>query len=343
MKNLTAVALALLVGAGGGFGISQMIKPAEVAPTESFKQVENVPEAMRTTEKTHGADDPVVAKVNGEPVYRTDVLEFIKTLPEQMRQVDPKQIFPMAIEQVISGKIVDEKAKAEGFGSDPLVAERMDDARVQIIRSVYAEKQLDKVVTADKVKAAYDEIVKNMPKVDEVHARHILVDSESQAKDIISKLNAGAKFEDLAKEFSKDKSNSGNGGDLGYFAQGDMVKEFADEAFALKPNEYTKTPVKTQFGYHVVQSLDKRVRPAPKFDDVKMQVEGQVKRDTLNKLVAEWRGKATVEEFDYDGNPLPKPEEKKADAPIAETPTPTPTETPAPAPTEAPAAEQKAE
>ncbi len=233
-KTLTGMALALVIGAGAGYGIFSMTaadKPAETA-TEPVK----VNLAVEAAEKVHGADDPVVAKVDGAPVYRSDVLEFIKTLPPQMQQVPPQAIFPMAVEQVISGKIVDEKAKAEGTANDEDVAIRLADAKVQIVRAVYAEKAINKDFSEDTVKKAYDDMVAKMPKVDEVHARHILVDSEAQAKDIIKKLDGGAKFEDLAKEFSKDKSNSASGGDLGYFAQADMVKEFADAAFALKAN-----------------------------------------------------------------------------------------------------------
>ena len=321
-KTLTGIALALIIGAGAGYGAFSYMDAAKPVAEEPVVAAETTQAAPVVEEKVHGADDPVVAKVDGAPVYRTDVLDFIKTLPPQMQQVPPETIFPMAIEQVISGKIVDKKAEAEGTANDADVAARMADAKLQIVRAVYAEKAINKDFSDDTVKKAYDDMVAKMPKVDEVHARHILVDNEAQAKDIIKKLEGGAKFEDLAKEFSKDQSNSASGGDLGYFAQGDMVKEFGDAAFALTPNEFTKKPVKTQFGFHVVQSLDKRARPAPKFDDVKGQLEGQVKRDILNKLVQNWRGTAVVEQFDFNGNPLPKPEDKKAETPVAETTSP---------------------
>lgn len=319
MKTFTAIALALLVGAGVGYGVFNYMgsKTVDTPATEAAQSAATeVAKTEPAAEAVHGADDPVVAKINGKPVYRTDVMDFIKTLPPQMQQADPKAIFPMALEQVISGKIVDEKAAAANLDNDPAVLKRMAMAKTQIIRAVYAENAIDKGFSQDLVKKTYDDIIKGMPKVEEVHARHILVDDEAKAKDIISKLAGGAKFEDLAKEFSKDKSNSATGGDLGYFAQTDMVKEFSEAAFALKANEFTKTPVKTQFGFHVIQSLDKRERPAPKFEDVKTQVEGQVRRDILEKLVAEWNKSATVEKFDFDGKPVvaAKPEATPAPA-----------------------------
>ena len=329
MKTFTGIALALLVGAGVGYGAFTYMTPkADVSVTPATESAQAIavetaniePAAAPAEEKQHGADDPVVAKVDGKPVYKSEVMDFVKTLPPQMSQADPKTIFPMALDQVISAKIVDEKAITEKTENDPVVQKRLADAKLQIVRAVYAEKSIEKEFSQDAVKKAYDDIVKNIPKTEEVHARHILVDTETEAKDIIKKLDGGAKFEDLAKELSKDKSNSATGGDLGFFAKNDMVKEFSEAAFALKANEYTKTPVKTQFGFHVIQSLEKRERPAPKFEDVKLQVEGQVRRDILNKLVEKWRSEAKIEAFDMDGKPIPaaSSEPAKTDAAPAE-------------------------
>jgi peptidyl-prolyl cis-trans isomerase C len=320
MKSVVAVVLALIVGGGVGYGAFEMMgKSADPQSPESIEAAQNAAAEVSNVEpaaaeKTPSADDPVVAKVDGKTVLRSDVLDFIKTLPPQMQQVDPKQIFPMALEQVISGKIVDEKAMAEGLANDAEVQKRLAEAKVQIIRATYAEKAVEKEFSADKVKKAYDDMVAQMPKVDEVKASHILVDDEAKAKEIIGKLKGGAKFEDLAKEFSKDQSNSASGGDLGFFGQSDMVKEFSDAAFKLNPNEFSQEPVKTQFGFHVIKVTDKRVRPAPNLDDIKTQLEGQVRRDILNGLVETWRKGSVVEQFDWDGNPLPKAEEKPAEA-----------------------------
>lgn len=157
-------------------------------------------------------------------------------------------------------------------------------------------------------------MVADMPKVEEVKAAHILVDDEATAKEIIKKLADGGKFADLAKEYSKDKSNAENGGDLGYFAEGDMVKEFGDAAFAMKVGEFSKEPIKTQFGYHIISLEDKRVRPAPAYDDVKDQLTAQVKRDLLNNMMKDWRDSAKVEIYDYNGNPMPAAGEEAPEA-----------------------------
>lgn len=284
-KKLTGITLALLATAAVGYSNTVFAEKA--------------------------INDPVVAKVDGREIHRTEILNFMQGLPPQMKQLPPEALFPMAQEQVVNGAIVDEKAKAADTASSPEVAARMAEAKMQITRAVFAEKAIEAKFSDKAVKTAYDEMVKKMPKVDEVQARHILVEKEDEAKELIKKLEGGAKFEDLAKESSKDKSNAASGGDLGYFAQGDMVKEFSDAAFAMKAKEYTKTPVKTQFGFHVIQTLDKRTRPAPKFDDVKGQLGQQVRHDILNKLVEEWRKAAKVEMFDVDGKVLPAKDVKK--------------------------------
>jgi peptidyl-prolyl cis-trans isomerase C len=333
-----ALAVILAVAAVFGYGISQKSSnesPAEPPAAEADQAAnavdveepkKNPAEAepaageAKSDEKSEAevapavaGDDPVVAKVEGTDLHRSEVLAFIQNLPPQMRQVPPEAIFPMALEQVINGKIVDLKVAATDVSTTPAYATRLEDAKKQIARAVYVEGEIEKALSEADVKKAYDKLVKDQGKVEEVKARHILVEKEDQAKDIIKKIEGGAKFEDLAKEFSKDTSNKASGGDLGYFTKDSMVKEFAEAAFKLGKGETSKEPVKTQFGYHVIQVEDRRDRPAPKFEEVKPQLEAQVRRDLLNSLVEGWRGKAKVETFDFNGKPVEKKEAPKAE------------------------------
>lgn len=319
MNMKVGIALALLIATGAGYGAynylnnQSAVPPAQAADATKAETADaKEAKADKAAEPANNQEDPVVAKVDGTEIRRSEVTRFLQTsLPPQLKQYPTEALFPLAVEQLVSGAIVDAKAKAANTADSPEVAERLAAAKADIIRAVFAEKAIDAKFSEDQVKKAYDEMVKEMPKVEEVHARHILVEKEDVAKDIIKKLDGGAKFEDLAKEFSKDQSNAASGGDLGYFAKGDMVQEFSDAAFALKKGEYTKSPVKTQFGYHVVQTMDKRTRPAPKYDDVKGQLDQKVRRDILNKLVEDWRKGAKVEMFDMNGKPLPEKAEKK--------------------------------
>ncbi|MDY0028457.1 MAG: peptidylprolyl isomerase [Pseudobdellovibrionaceae bacterium] len=329
-KTFLGLAIAVVVAAGAGYGVYSSMstnaasseesavqaEPAELSQTEQKPAPADEANTAAATEpaaapvtETASADNPVVAIVNDQKITRQDVLDFVSSLPPQMQKLPPETIFPMVQEQVVNAAIVDQKAQKAGIANTPEVEEQMGKAKTQIIRAVFAEKEIDANYNESETQKAYDQMVAEMPKVDEVKASHILVDDEAKAKEIITKLDGGAKFADLAKEYSKDKSNAQNGGDLGYFAQGDMVKEFGDAAFALAKGKYTQTPVKTQFGYHVILLEDKRARPAPAFDDVKDELSAKVKRDLLNKMMEEWRSSAKVERFDFNGQPYP--EEKK--------------------------------
>ena len=163
------------------------------------------------------------------------------------------------------------------------------------------------------VKARYDKEVAALPKQEEVHARHILVKTEDEAKDVIKQLDAGKDFAELAKEKSTDP-NKDDGGDLGYFSRGRMVKEFEDAAFALEKGTYSKTPIKTDFGYHVIKVEDKRDAPPPPFDQVKDQVRQLVMRDKYLALLNQAKASAKVDIMDEtlrkgyeDANKQPEP------------------------------------
>lgn len=274
----------------------------------------------KAAEKVPSADDPVVAKVDGSTILRSDVIEFIGALPPQMRQMPVESLFPMALEQVVNSRIVEEKADKTDVANDPEVAKRMVEAKEQITRAVFMEKEIEKNLSEARIKKAYDKLVAEQGKVEEIKARHILVEKEDQAKEIIKKLSEGAKFEDLAKEYSKDTANKASGGDLGYFTKDAMVPEFADAVFKMKKGEVSTTPIKTQFGFHVVQVEDRRNRPAPDYELVKPQIAANERREILNELIEAWRKKADVETFDMNGKPIEASAKAPAEAPKSEAP-----------------------
>ena len=297
--------------------------PAEISATQSSGVEPAAEAAVPPAQPT--ADNPVVATVNGENILRSDVVEFMKNFPPQMQQMPVEALFPIAQQQVVVAKLVDQRvAKVPELQNDAEVAKRTAEAKKQIVRSVYVENEVNKLMTDDKIQQAYDKFKAEQGKIEEVHARHILVDKEETAKEIIKKLEGGAKFEDLAKEYSKDPSNKDNGGDLGYFTKDAMVKEFADASFGAEKGQVLKEPVKTQFGYHVIEVMDKRTKPVPTLEEVKPMLVAELRREVLNEMVDGWRKDADIKELDINGKPI----EKKADAPAA-----------APAPESAPASE----
>ncbi|QQG37436.1 MAG: peptidylprolyl isomerase [Micavibrio aeruginosavorus] len=257
--------------------------------------------------------NPVVAKIGDVQITRSEVLDFITTLPEQVRQMPLQNLFPMARDQVITNKLIADKAVKANLDSDPEVQKMLDTAKSQIVRGVYVDREIKAAVSEDDIKKAYDELSAELSKVEETRARHILVDSEEKAREVIGKLEGGAKFEDLVKEYSSDPNKS-NDGDLGYFAKADMVPEFAEAAFALGVGQYTKDPVKTQFGFHVIKAEDRRARPAPKFEDVRPQLESAVRQRKLVEMIKAWQVEAKVERFDING----KTEAAVAPAPVEE-------------------------
>ncbi|MCF8467077.1 MAG: peptidyl-prolyl cis-trans isomerase [Sneathiella sp.] len=161
------------------------------------------------------------------------------------------------------------------------------------MQEYYLKKKIEELVTNDLVKAEYDKLVADFKPEEEVHARHILLKTEQEAKDVIKLLDDGGDFASLAKEYSTGPSGP-KGGDLGYFTKERMVPEFATPAFALNKGEYTKTPVKTQFGYHVIKVEDKRETQPPSFEEKQAELHSRVENTVIEKLINELKAAATI-------------------------------------------------
>jgi len=253
------------------------------------------------------ASNPVVARVNGAEIRRDDVLKAIEGLPAQYRQLPKEVLFDRMRDQLVTSKLIDQAAEKAKLADDPEVKKQMDEVRERIIQQVYLTRAVEAELTDAVLKKKYDETVKAQPAKEEVRARHILVRDEAEAKKIIAELEKGGNFAELAKKYSIDGS-SGQGGDLGYFTREVMVPEFSTAAFALKnKGDYTHTPVKSQFGYHIIQLEDKRTAPPPAFDEVKDQLKQDMAQELIVAKMAELRKGAKVEEFNQDGTPVTAP------------------------------------
>jgi peptidyl-prolyl cis-trans isomerase C len=197
----------------------------------------------------------------------------------------------------------------------------------QVLQDFWIQREIALQVTLEALRKRYDERLKSMPAEEEVRARHILVATEDEAKALIAEIKKGAAFDKLAKEKSTDKASGAEGGDLGWFKKSDMVKEFADAAFALKKGDMTDEPVKTQFGYHVIKIEDRRKAPPPAFEEMVEQLREEMAREIVTAKLDLLRAGAKIEKFNIDGS---KPE-PAAVAPAAPA-------TPASPPAKAPAA-----
>ena len=267
-----------------------------------------------------GDQNPVVLTVDGREVTRMEVMDNFASSGSQIPDgADMEQIFPLLQEQYLISHLLNDAARNSGVnGTDPEVAKRVEEARVQALRAVYIDKISNEAVTDDDVRQAYDDIVSNAEAIMERRARHILVDTEDAANALILKLENGADFEKLATENSTGPSAQ-NGGDLGYFAASEMVPAFAEAAFTMDVGDYTKQPVKTQFGYHVIKVEDERAREKPTFEEMRSQLEQQLRQAVVREKINELREKSNVMIYDYQGNPVVRPEaEAQPEASVSE-------------------------
>ncbi|HET6221692.1 MAG TPA: peptidylprolyl isomerase [Dongiaceae bacterium] len=256
--------------------------------------------------------DTVVAVVDGKKITRADVIASAQSLPEQYRQ-NIEAIFPALIDRLVDLTLLSQAGRKQNLQDDPEVKTEVERLTDQVIQEALIRRHLKEAMTDEALKARYDKFVAALPPQTEVRAAHILVDSEDEAKGIIKELDGGADFATLAKSKSKDPSAKENGGDLGYFVQGQMVPEFSKAAFELDKGQTSKAPVKTQFGWHVIKVEDKRPKAPPTLDEARGQIEQILSNEIVTAYLETLRGGATVEKFNPDGTPIaPKPVEGSA-------------------------------
>jgi peptidyl-prolyl cis-trans isomerase C len=235
-----------------------------------------------------------------------------------VRQVPFPQIYGMLLDRAIDFQLLANAAEAEDLSGDPDVQAALAKARSDVLRDAYVRQAIDEGTTEERLQARYDDLKSEEGFTqEEVHARHILVASEDEAKKVIVELQGGADFAALAEEHSIGPSGP-NGGDLGFFRREQMVPEFAEAAFALEPSEHTQAPVQTQFGWHVIEVVDRRTG-APSFEETEPRLRQEVAREIVADLVAELRDDAEIERFNLDGSPMEiAPEAGEEEAPADE-------------------------
>ena len=184
----------------------------------------------------------------------------------------------------------------------------LDFARQRLLMDTLLNVDGKAALTDEAENKVYDDAVKQIATEPEVHARHILVETEDEAKQVVEDLKKGADFADLAKKKSKDPGAS-DGGDLGFFTKDQMVPEFSQAAFALEPGKISD-PIKSQFGWHIIKVEEKRKRKAPDFEQVKSQIETYVQRKAQADYVGKLREAAKIERMDKPDEAAAKTEAK---------------------------------
>jgi peptidyl-prolyl cis-trans isomerase C len=325
---LVGLIVAFVAGAGASYYLFANRAPAPAAETAAV--------AEPVAAATMPADGEVVARVNDKAITEKDIEYATSDFAEELARVPEPQRREAVLNALIDLTLVAQAAEKDGLGGNPDFARRMDLLRTRALRSEFVREKVAPQATDEAVRKRYDEEVAKLEQPEEVKASHILVETEDEAKAIIEQLKAGGDFAAIAKEKSKDPGSGANGGDLGYFGKGSMVQEFETAAFALEPGKFTETPVKSQFGYHIIRLDDRRKQPLPQFEAVKAQVAQLVMSDTYTGLLQKMKAESKIEIVKpvapppaagdapaangapMDANPLP--EDEPADEEGADTP-----------------------
>ncbi len=253
--------------------------------------------AITFTGSAFAQEDAVVAKVGDMEIRQSELDLAIENLDPQLQQLPDEQKRIAALSGAIDVKLLAQGAVDEGLNETEDFKKRMDYIESRELHNSFFRQHVVNSVTAEEVKARYDKEIGELPKQEEVNARHILVKTEEEAEQVIEQLDGGKDFAELAKDKSED-SNKSDGGDLGWFSKGRMVPEFEEAAFALEKGAYTKTPVKSQFGFHVIKLEDRRDVQPPALEQVEPQVRQLVMRDKYLALIEKAKAEQTVEIMD---------------------------------------------
>jgi peptidyl-prolyl cis-trans isomerase C len=259
------------------------------------------------TASASGAGAPPVATVNGTPITRDFFDFYIKQIagrPPSELSADQRD---KALDNLIRGELVAQQADKEGVEKNADTAALLELTRLNVLEQAVSTNYLkDKKPTEQEVRAEYETQVAGMSKT-EYHAKHILVATEPYAEKVVGNLEKGAKFEDVAKKESMDPSKD-SGGDLGWFTPDRMDKSFADAVVALKPGEFTRKPVQTQYGWHIIELVETRDLAPPPFDNVRQRLEQIVASRKFKAYTDELMRNAKIEKTAAEAK---KPDDKK--------------------------------
>ena len=248
-------------------------------------------------------ENPIVAVVDGFEIRQSDVAIAFQRLPEQFRQAPDAQVFIQIVQQLVDGELIVKAGREDDLENDPAVQAQIAEFARVAVQQTYMNRLITAGLTEEDLRAEYNATIANTEGPIEVHAQHILLESEEDGYDIIKALEGGADFGDLARERSQGPSAT-RGGDLGYFTRSGMVAPFSSAAFVIEPGTIGPDPVQTDFGWHVIKVVDKRRQPAPSFEESLPTLEQQLTRELIATHMAELRSNAEITMFNLDGSPV---------------------------------------
>jgi peptidyl-prolyl cis-trans isomerase C len=255
------------------------------------------------------AEDKVVVVVNGHEITSSEVELAAEDISMQLAELPAKMRFPFLVEYLVERHLLAQAAVKKGIADSEEYKKRLAFYQAKALRDAFFNDTIKPTVTEEEMKAAYDKEAPKIKVAERVRARHILVATEKEAMDVIARLGQGEKFEDIAKKVSLDGSKD-YGGDLGYFSAEEMVPEFSRAAFALKVDELS-TPVKTDYGWHVIRLEDRKAGGAQPYDQVKNGIRAVLMRKKVQETVTALRKQAKIDVLDPDLKKLQELSQKK--------------------------------
>jgi peptidyl-prolyl cis-trans isomerase C len=259
--------------------------------------------ANATPQAALSQEDPVVAIVNETKILRSEVEDARMRLPERLKNVPLQSVYGMLVNSLVDTKLVAAEARKIKLQNDEQVRKRLARIEEQILERAFLTSYIEKRITEAMLAEHYEKLIAANSSKEEIQARHIILEKKVQALEVIKELEEGADFAELAKSRSTGPSAS-KGGDLGFFAEGQMVPAFSKAAFGLNKGEVTKNPVQTEFGWHVIKVEDRRPLQPLKRAEVEDQLRIAVSREIGTTYLQELRQTANVLRFNIDGSPI---------------------------------------
>ncbi len=242
--------------------------------------------------------DTVVATVNGDPVTEADLATAAAQYAQELSRVPVAQRREQMLNVLIDVRLFAKAAEDAGMDKDAEFQRTLAFMRARALRNEYLQKKVLIKVDDAAIKKRFDEEIAKFVPQDQVHVSHILVKTEDEAKAIIAELDKGGDFAAIAKKKSLDPGSAPKGGDLGFIAKGQTVKPFEDAAFALKDGEYTKQPVQSQYGWHVLKAEGRRKEPAPTLEAETPRIRNELLREAFTAEVAALHSAADIKIMD---------------------------------------------
>ena len=245
---------------------------------------------------TQAQNIPIVANVNNEDISLETMIHAMNELPPEIQSQPFMSYYEDLLERVIDIKLFAQEGKKMKLDEEPSVRAAIDFVIEKVLMQAFLSKYVQENIKEENIKASYNNFIADETSREEIKASHILMDTESEAIDVINMLNDGDDFVELAKNKSTGPSGP-SGGDLGWFKRGQMVPPFEKAAFSINKNEISQKPVQTQFGWHVIKVFDKRIPEAPSYESMKSKLIQDLERKIVSKKIQDLRNDALIEKL----------------------------------------------